>query len=76
MVLIAAPAAYGDEEIKAVNDCLKSGWLAPGPITNEFEAHCAKEFGKKFGTMVNSGSSGNLLALLLAGVGPGDEVVS
>jgi len=53
--------AYGEEEIKAVNACLEAGWLAPGPLTAEFEAKVAALFAKKHGLMVNSGSSANLL---------------
>ncbi len=39
--------AYGEEEIKAVEQCLKDGWLAGfGPRSIEFEEKIAKEFGK------------------------------
>ncbi|CAF1516557.1 unnamed protein product, partial [Adineta steineri] len=68
--------SYDDEEIKAVEACLRKGWLAPGPFTEQFESEVAAIFGKKFGVMVNSGSSGNILALLIAGLKKGDEVVT
>eukprot|EP01120_Amphizonella_sp_Union-15-10_P001523 TRINITY_DN1166_c0_g1_i1.p1 TRINITY_DN1166_c0_g1~~TRINITY_DN1166_c0_g1_i1.p1 ORF type:complete len:397 (-),score=89.45 TRINITY_DN1166_c0_g1_i1:79-1269(-) len=68
--------AYGDEEIEAVVKCLKDGWLAPGPRTAQFEEKMCALFGKKFGVFVNSGSSANLLVLCVAGIGPGDEVVT
>ncbi|CAF1207460.1 unnamed protein product [Rotaria sordida] len=68
--------SYGDEEIKAVESCLRKGWLAPGPITEQFEREIASIFGKKFAVMVNSGSSGNILALLIAGLKAGDEVIT
>lgn len=68
--------AYGEEEIKAVEDSLRSGWLAPGPLTAEFEAKIADLFGKTHAVMVNSGSSANMIALRLAGVFPGAEVVT
>ncbi|CAF4311029.1 unnamed protein product, partial [Rotaria magnacalcarata] len=68
--------SYGDEEIKAVENCLRNGWLAPGPITEQFEHEVAIIFGKKFAVMVNSGSSGNILALLIAGLKTGDEVIT
>jgi CDP-6-deoxy-D-xylo-4-hexulose-3-dehydrase len=56
--------AYGEEEIKAVEQCLRDGWLAGfGPRSIEFEEKIAKEFGKKFGVFVNSGSSACLLAI-------------
>ena len=68
--------AYGDEEIEAVTECLRAGWLAPGPRTAQFEEEVATFFGKKFGVFVNSGSSANMLALLVAGVSEGVEVVT
>ncbi len=68
--------AFGDEEIRAVTECLKDGWLAPGPRTAEFERRVSAFFGKSYGVFVNSGSSANLLALKLAGVGPGVKVVT
>jgi len=43
--------------------CLRDGWLAPGPRTEEFEGKVSTIFGKKYGVMVNSGSSGNLIGL-------------
>lgn len=69
--------AYGEEEIQAVEDCLRSGWLAGfGPKTVQFENEIAARFGKKYALFVNSGSSANLLALAALEVGPGDEVIT
>jgi len=69
--------AYGEEEIKAVSQCLRDGWLAGfGPKTIEFQNEIAQLFGKKHALFVNSGSSANLLALAVLGVGPGDEVIT
>jgi len=68
--------AYGEEEIKAVEECLRDGWLAPGPRTATFENMVSSFCGKKYGVMVNSGSAGNTLALLIAGVKEGDEVIT
>jgi CDP-4-dehydro-6-deoxyglucose reductase, E1 len=56
--------SYGEEEIKAVEQCLRDGWLAGfGPRSIEFEEKVSKYFGKKYGLFVNSGSSACLLAL-------------
>jgi len=56
--------SYGEEEIKAVEECLRDGWLAGfGPRSIEFEEKIAKRFGKKYGVFVNSGSSACLLAI-------------
>mmetsp|Transcript_89092 Transcript_89092/g.236692 ORF Transcript_89092/g.236692 Transcript_89092/m.236692 type:complete len:440 (-) Transcript_89092:88-1407(-) len=68
--------AYGEEEIQEVVQCLRDGWLAPGPRTEEFERQVAEIFGKKLGVMVNSGSSGNLIGLAVLGLQKGDEVVT
>lgn len=71
-----AQAVYGDEEIQAVADSLKKGWLGMGSITAEFEEKVAKVFGKKYGVAVNSGSSATFLALKLANLKPGSEVIT
>lgn len=71
-----AQAVYGDEEIQAVVDSLKKGWLGVGAITAEFEKKVAKIFGKKYGVAVNSGSSATFLALKLANLEPGSEVIT
>ena len=45
--------SYGEEEIKAVETCLREGWLAGfGPRSIEFEEKIAKRFGKKYGVFV------------------------
>jgi CDP-6-deoxy-D-xylo-4-hexulose-3-dehydrase len=69
--------AYGEEEIQAVNDCLRAGWLSGfGPMSLEFEQKVSARFGKKHGLFVNSGSSAILLALCALDLKPGDEVVT
>lgn len=58
-------AVYDQKEIKASLNVLKrkSLTLIDGPSVKELESKVAKIFGKKFGLMVNSGSSANLLGL-------------
>lgn len=69
--------AYGEEEIQAVVDCLRDGWLAGfGPRTEKFEERVSALFGKKYGLFVNSGSSANLLALTSVGLEKGDEIIT
>jgi len=68
--------SYGEEEIQAVKDSLEAGWLAPGPLTAQFEKEIANRFGKKYGLMVNSGSSANMLAVICAGAVNGAEVIT
>ena len=69
--------AYGEEEIKAVEECLRDGWLAGfGPRSVEFEKRIAKHFGKKYGVFVNSGSAACLLALASLQLPKGTKVIT
>lgn len=69
--------SYGDDEILAVERCLRDGWLAGfGKRSVEFELRVAKLFGKAHGLFVNSGSSAIILALSGLGLEPGSEVVT
>ena len=69
--------AYGEEEIKAVEQCLREGWLAGfGPRSIEFEKKIAKEFGKKYGVFVNSGSSACLLAIAALDLPKGSKIIT
>jgi CDP-6-deoxy-D-xylo-4-hexulose-3-dehydrase len=69
--------SYGEEEIKAVEECLRDGWIAGfGPRSIKFEEMVAKYFGKKYGVFVNSGSSACLLALASLQLPKGSEVIT
>lgn len=68
-------SVHGKEEIDAVVKVLE-GNTALGDKTIEFERKIAKLFGKKYGVMVNSGSSANLLALELLNLPAGSEVIT
>ena len=69
--------SYGEEEIKAVEACLRDGWLAGfGPRSVEFEEKIAKRFGKKYGVFVNSGSSACLLALAALDLPKGCKIIT
>ena len=69
--------SYGEEEIKAVESCLRDGWLAGfGPRSIEFEKKIAKRFGKKYGVFVNSGSSACLLAIAALGLKKGSKIIT
>lgn len=69
--------SYGEEEIQAVVECLRSGWLAGfGPKSIEFEEKIAKHFGKKHGVFVNSGSSACLLALACLRLSKGTKIIT
>ena len=60
-------AVYDSREIEAVLKVLKNNSLSlvDGPSVKKLENKVSKLFGKKFGLMVNSGSSANLLRLRL-----------
>lgn len=66
---------YGREEIKAVSDVLLSGWSGLGPKTEEFENKFANYVGVDYAIALNSATAALHLALLVAGVGQGDEVI-
>ena len=69
--------SYGEEEIKAVEESLRSGWLGgQGPRSVEFEEQIAKRFGKKYGVFVNSGSSACLLAIASLNLPKGSKIIT
>lgn len=65
----------GAEEAAAVADVLASGWVAQGPRVAEFEAAFARSVGVDHAVATSSCTTALHLALLVAGIGPGDEVV-
>ena len=54
---------WGDEELEAIADVVKSGSFTMGPRVLEFERRFAERFGMKYAVMTNSGSSANLIAV-------------
>ena len=77
MRVFYAKATYSNKEILAVNKALKNPTaLMNGPSVKEFEKKASKIFGKKFGLMVNSGSSANLLALAAFNFKAGSEIIT
>ncbi len=72
----AARPIIGDEERAAVDAVLRSGVIAQGPEVAAFEQEFAAQLvDGRTCVAVNSGTSGQHLGLLAAGVGPGDEVI-
>lgn len=65
-----------EAEIESVLEVLRSGQLSLGPKQEEFEASFAKLTQTKHAIAVSSGTAGLHLALLAAGIGPGDAVVT
>jgi dTDP-4-amino-4,6-dideoxygalactose transaminase len=82
--LLSAPEPFlpfavpdvGEEEIAAVAEAMRSGWLTTGPRAAAFEIEFAEQIGGGVEAVaVNSATAGLHLALEAAGVGPGDEVI-
>ena len=71
-------AVYDQKEINAAVNVLKrkSLTLIDGPSVKELETKISKLFGKKFGLMVNSGSSANLLAIASFKFKKGSEIIT
>ena len=77
MRVFYAKATYNNKEIAAVNKVLRNPTaLMNGPAVKEFEHKACKLFGKKYGLMVNSGSSANLLALAAFNFKSGSEIIT
>src|SRR3989344_8021345 len=70
-----AQSVHGKKEINAVIEVLR-GNTAVGAHTAEFERRIARLFGKKYGIMVNSGSSANMLAVELMNLPEWSEVIT
>jgi dTDP-4-amino-4,6-dideoxygalactose transaminase len=64
-----------DEDIEAAVEAYRSGWLSMGPRTEELERAFADYAGAEHCLAVSSCTSGLHLAMLGAGLGPGDEAV-
>lgn len=65
-----------DDDIQAVVDTIKSGWITQGPKIKEFEEALADYCGANYAVTVNSGTSALHVAYLSAGIGEGDEVIT
>ena len=64
------------EEIDGVVQVLKSGWLSTGPKTQELEERFGSYIEVRNAIALNSCTAGMELCLRVAGIGPGDEVIT
>jgi len=71
-----SPPHLSDKEIELVKEAFASNWIAPlGPHVNAFEREMAASMGVAAATALTSGTAALHLALILAGVSDGDEVI-
>ena len=70
------PPAVDEEEVAAVAETLRSGWLTTGPRTAELEARMREYLGAKHVLAVSSCTAALHISLVALGVGPGDEVIT
>lgn len=66
---------FGEEEIRRIADTLRQEHISQGPVTAEFERRIAGILKAPYVLATVNGSTAILMALIAAGVGPGDEVI-
>lgn len=74
MIPIAKPYLTADEA-QAAYDTILTGWITQGPRVAEFEEKFAAYTGAKYAVAVSNCTTALHLAMIVAGVGPGDEVI-
>jgi len=74
MIPIAKPYLTADEA-QAAYDTILTGWITQGPRVAEFEEKFAAYTGAKYAVAVSNCTTALHLAMIVAGIGPGDEVI-
>jgi len=67
--------SIGEEEIREVADCLRSGWITTGPRTERFEREFAEYVGAKYAVALSSGTAALHCAYWALDLGPEDEII-
>ncbi len=68
--------SISEDDINAVGDVLRSGWITTGPKNAEFESNFTKYVGCQGSVALASATAGMHLLLKALGIGPGDEVIT
>jgi dTDP-4-amino-4,6-dideoxygalactose transaminase len=66
---------FGEDEVKAVAEVIRSRWLSMGQVTQQFEQEFATFTGAKHALAVTNATAALHLSCVAAGIGPGDEVI-
>lgn len=66
----------GEDDIRAVEEVLRSDYITCGPKVDEFEQELAHYTGAKYAVAVSNGTAALHCACIAAGIGPGDEVIT
>ncbi|MEQ9892611.1 UDP-4-amino-4-deoxy-L-arabinose aminotransferase [Pectobacterium aroidearum] len=66
----------GEEEIAAVAEVLRSGWITTGPKCQQLEQAFCQQVGCRQAIAVSSATGGMHVTLMALGIGPGDEVIT
>lgn len=74
MIPITKPY-FDEKEIENVKQCLQSGWVTQGPMTERFEDLFKNEHNCKYAVAVSSCTAALHIAMLALGIKPGDEVI-
>lgn len=71
-----SPPDVGDDEINAIAEALRSGWITTGPKTKQLERKLKELTGAEGFACLNSATAALECCLRALGIGPGDEVVT
>lgn len=74
--LVFGAPQIDDAEVDEVVDSMRSGWLGTGPKVAKFEEMIRRYVGADYAMALNSCTAGLHLSMLVAGLGPGDEVIT
>lgn len=66
---------FGEEEVRSISNAIANEHISQGPVTAQFEQKVADILRVPYVVATTSGSMALLMALIAAGIGPGDEVI-